>query len=124
MMSRWVVGLVLFFGILMMMLPKTDEKSLTKIASQSMLMCTKDFRELVAQQVIKEEPVAVEFRNKCPDLIASLEMGERGEMVITGNKHQLKMTLTPVVEDGKVRWSCHGEPAAAVTKLCRTYEGP
>ena len=123
MMSRWVVGVVLFFGILMMLLPKTDEKSLTKIASQSMLMCTKDFRERVAQKVIKGKAVAVEFRNTCPDLIASLEMDERGEMVITGNKHPLKMTLTPVVEGGKVRWSCHGEPAAAVTKLCRAYDG-
>ena len=122
-MSRWVVGVVLFFGILMMLLPKTDEKSLTKIASQSMLMCTKDFRERVAQKVIKGKAVAVEFRNTCPDLIASLEMDERGEMVITGNKHPLKMTLTPVVEGGKVRWSCHGEPAAAVTKLCRAYDG-
>jgi hypothetical protein len=120
MIGRWVVGVVLFFGVLMMMLPKTDEKSLTKIASQSMLMCTKDFRALVARQVIREEVVTVEFTNQCPDLIASLKMGERGEMVITGNKHPLKMTLNPVVENGKVRWSCRGEPAAAVTKLCRT----
>jgi hypothetical protein len=119
MISRWVVGVVLLFGILMMLLPKRDEASLTRIASQAMLMCTKDFREQVAQQVIKKEAVALEFKNKCPDLIASLEMNERGEMVITGNKHQLKMTLIPAVEGGKVRWSCHGEPAAAVTKLCR-----
>jgi hypothetical protein len=89
-----------------------------------MLMCTKDFRERVAQQVINAEVVAVEFKNRCPDLIASLEMGERGEMVITGNKHPLKMTLTPVVEGDKVRWSCRGEPAAAVTRLCRPYERP
>jgi hypothetical protein len=123
MISRWVVGVVLLFGILMMLLPKRDEASLTKIASQAMLMCTKDFREQVAQKMIKKEAVALEFKNQCPDLIASLEMDERGEMVITGNKHQLKMTLIPAVEGAKVRWSCHGEPAAAVTKLCRTFEG-
>lgn len=120
MISRWVVGVVLLFGILLMTLPKRDEASLAKIASQAMLMCTKDFREDVARKVINQERVSVEFKNPCPDLIASLEMDGRGEMVITGNKHPLKMTLAPVVEGGKVRWSCRGEPAAAVTKLCRT----
>lgn len=119
MISRWVVGVVLLFGILLLMLPKTDEDSLSKIASASMLMCTLDFREHVAQQVIRGETVAVEFRNKCPDLIAALEVDELGEMVIAGNKHQLKMTIRPVVEEGKLRWSCRGEPAAAVTKLCK-----
>lgn len=123
MISRWVVGVALLFGILLMMLPKRDEASLTKIASQAMLMCTKDFREQVAKKVIKKEAVAVEFKNKCPDLIASLKVDERGDMVITGNKHRLKMTLVPLVEGGKVRWSCRGEPAAAMTKLCRPVEG-
>jgi hypothetical protein len=122
MMSRWVVGVVLLFGILLMLLPKRDEASLARIASQAMLMCSKDFREQVAQQVIREEAVAVEFENKCPDLIASLVVDARGGMVIAGNKHALKMTLMPAVEGGTVRWSCRGEPAAAVTKLCRTFD--
>lgn len=119
MISRWVVGVVLLFGILLLTLPKRDEDSLSKIASASMLMCTLDFRERVAQQVLRGESVAVEFGNKCPDLIAALGVDERGEMVISGNKHPLKMTISPVVEGGKVRWSCRGEPAAAVTKLCK-----
>jgi hypothetical protein len=123
MIGRWVVGVALLFGILLMTLPKRDEASLARIASQSMLMCSKDFRERVAQQVIRQEAVAVEFENKCPDLIASLQVDAQGEMVIAGNRHPLKMTLTPVVEGGTVRWSCRGEPAAAVTKLCRTFGG-
>jgi hypothetical protein len=32
MISRWVVGVVLLFGILLFMLPKTDEQSLARIA--------------------------------------------------------------------------------------------
>jgi hypothetical protein len=120
MISRWVVGVVLLFGILLMMLPKRDEASLARIASQAMLMCTMDFRQDVARKVIQQEAVAVAFKNKCPDLIASLEVDVRGEMTITGNKHPLKMILSPVVESGKVRWSCRGAPAAAMTKLCRT----
>ena len=119
MITRWVVGVALLFGILLTMLPKRDEASLARIASQAMLMCTQDFRARVAQKVVREEAVALEFSNTCPDLIASLDVDARGGMVIAGNKHPLKMKLTPVVDGGKVRWSCHGEPAAAVTKLCR-----
>lgn len=119
MIKRIIVSLVLLFGILMLTLPKTDEKSVAKIASGSMLMCSLDFRKQVEQQVLKEESVTSEFNNTCPDLIASLEVSEEGEIVITGNKHQLTMTLVPVVEGGKVRWSCRGEPAESVTKLCK-----
>ena len=118
MLSRWVVGVVLLFGILLFMLPKTDEKSLSRIASTSMLACTKDVREKVATQILREEAIAVAFANHCPDLIASLEVNDQGEMVIAGNRYKLTMRLNPVVEDGKVRWSCHGAPVEAVTKLC------
>lgn len=122
MIIRWVVGVALFFGVLIMLLPGTDEASRLRIASQAMLMCTQDFREQVAQQVIDEVPVTVEFRSTCPDLIASVAIDERGGMVIRGKRHPLTMTLTPVVEGGKARWSCRGEPAVAVTKLCRPFE--
>lgn len=118
MIVRWVVGVVLLFAILMMTLPKRDEASLAKIASQAMLMCTQDFREQVARKLVNEDAVTVEFKNTCPDLIASLQMDERGGMVITGNKHRVRMELTPAVSGGEVRWHCRGEPAAAVTRLC------
>ncbi|WP_303903489.1 hypothetical protein [Thiohalomonas denitrificans] len=114
-----IIGVVLLFGILLLSLPKRDEESLAKIASASMLMCTMELRERVARQVIREEAIDAEFRSKCPDLIAALEVNELGNMVITGRKHQLKMTLSPIVEGGKIRWSCRGEPAATVTKLCK-----
>lgn len=117
--SRWVVGVALLVGILLVMLPKRDEQSLAKIASTSMLMCTADFRAQVAQQLIRKETVSAEFINKCQDLIAALEVSERGEVVITGKKYHLKVALTPIAEDGKVRWSCHGEPASAMTRLCK-----
>ncbi len=119
MLKRVIVSLVLLFGILLLTLPKRDEASLAKIASGSMLMCTLDFREQVAQQLMRKEPVTVQFVNKCPDMIASLEISESGGIVITGNKHPLTMTLTPVMENDKVRWSCQGEPAGSVTKLCK-----
>lgn len=119
MISRWIVGVTLLFGILLMMLPNRDEESLTKIASTSMLMCTSELRKAVALQVLHEAPVTVTPSNRCPDLIASTEVSETGRMVITGRTHSLKMTLTPVVEAGEVRWSCLGEPAANITKLCK-----
>ncbi len=119
MISRWIVGVVLLFGILLMLLPDTDEKSLAKIASASMLMCSSHLREQVALQVLSDETVSVEFKNPCPDLIATVEVEESGGMVITGNTHPLMIRLIPVVEEGKVRWSCRGEPAAMVTNLCK-----
>lgn len=119
MIIRWVVGVVLLFGILLLMLPKSDPESLSKIASASMLMCTVDFREQVARRLIRKEAVTLEFTNTCPDLIAALEMSESGEMVITGSGYPLAMRLIPVVDGGGVRWRCHGEPAEAVTKLCK-----
>ncbi len=119
MISRWVVGVVLLFGILLAMLPKTDEQSLARIASASMLMCTKDFRERVGQQILKSEPVEAEFKNACPDLIASLEVDEAGAIEMAAKKHQLKISLNPVVDNGKVRWSCRGEPATSIAKICK-----
>ena len=119
MLSRWVVGVVLLFGILLFMLPKSDEQSLSRIASTSMLACTKELREQVAQQVLREESVEATFKNRCPELIANLETDPQGGVRITGNKHPLTMHLQPVVENGKVRWSCRGEPEGVVTKLCR-----
>jgi hypothetical protein len=120
MIKRIIVSLAILFGILLLTLPSTDEKSVARIASGSMLMCTKEFRGQVEQQVLRDEPVTVAFNNTCPDLIAALEVSEAGEMVITGSKHALTMTLTPAVENGKVTWSCRGKPEASITKLCKS----
>lgn len=119
MIARWIVGVVLLFGILLLLLPKSDEESRTKISSASMLMCTKAFRAEVAAQLLRGEAIDREFKNSCPSAIASLEVDEAGGMVLTGAKYPLKMTLSPVVENGKVRWSCVGEPEGDVTKLCK-----
>jgi hypothetical protein len=119
MIIRWVIGVALLFGILLATLPKTDEASRAKIASASMLMCTKDFRGRVARQLVRGEPVDTAFTNTCPDLVASLTVGEGGEMAIAGNKYPLTMSLTPVLADGSVRWSCRGMPAESIAKLCK-----
>lgn len=119
MIKRVIVSLALLFGILLLTLPKTDNESVAKIASGAMLMCTLDFRKQVEAQLDRGEAVSAEFNNSCPDTIASLEISEQGEIVITGNKHPLTMTLTPVMENGKVRWSCQGTPAGSVSKLCK-----
>jgi hypothetical protein len=119
MIYRWLVGVALLFAILLLMLPNKDEKSVDKIASASMLACTLDYRDQVGRQLIRKESVAVRFENKCLNVIAAVEVSEQGVIVITGREHQLKLTLSPVVENDKVHWSCRGEPAAAVTKLCK-----
>ena len=119
MIYRWLIGVVLLFAILLLMLPSKDENSVAKIASASMLACTLDFRDQVGRQLIRKEAVAVKFENKCQNVIAAVEVGERGDIVINGKGQQLKLTLSPVVDNGKLRWSCYGEPAGAVTNLCK-----
>ena len=119
MLARWLVGIVLLFVILLMMLPKTDEQSLSRIGSASMLACTKTFRQEVSVQVLDKKPVTTTFNNTCPDLIATLQVDTSGAMLITGNKYPVRMQLQPVVENAKVRWSCNGEPIEMVTKLCK-----
>lgn len=119
MIGRWAVGVTMLFVILLLMLPDTDEQSLARIASTSMLMCTKDLREQVASEVLAAEGVEVEPTIACPELIAALEIGEQGEMMIRGKEHPLTMWLEPIIEGDKVRWSCRGEPAELVSKLCK-----
>lgn len=119
MIYRWLVGVVLLFAILLLMLPNKGDESVAKIASASMLACTLDFRVRVGTQLLRNEPITMKFDNKCQNVIAAVDVGERGDIVITGNEHQLKLTLSPVVDNDKVHWSCRGEPAGAVTKLCK-----
>jgi hypothetical protein len=119
MMTRWVAGVVVLFGILLLMLPNTDEKSLSRIASTSMLACTKDMREQVIRQLEQEQPVNTEHKNPCPDQIASLELNESGELVIKGKKYPITMRMRPVIEDNGSHWSCRGEPVDHITKLCK-----
>ena len=68
MIYRWLIGVALLFAILLLMLPSRDEKSVAKIASASMLACTLDFRDQVGRQLVRKEPVAVKFENKCQDI--------------------------------------------------------
>ena len=117
MIYRWLIGVALMLAILLLMLPSKDEKSVAKIASASMLVCTLDFRDQVVRQLVKKETIDVKFENKCSNVIAAVEVGERGDIVITGKEHQLKLTLSPVVNNDKVHWSCRGEPVESVTKL-------
>lgn len=119
MIFRWLIGIALLFAILLMLLPNRSEHSEERIASASMLACTLDFRDRVAQQLIRNETPTAKFEYKCPNVIAAVEVNARGEIAITGTQHQLKLTLSPVVDKSTVHWSCHGEPAGLVTKLCR-----
>ena len=119
MIYRWLIGVALLFAILLLMLPSKDEKSVARIASTSMLACTLDFRNQVGLQLIRKESVSVKFENKCQNVIAAVEVGERGDIVISGKELQLKLTLSPIIDNDKLRWSCQGEPVEAVTKLCK-----
>jgi len=119
MIFRWLFGVALLFAILLVLLPNKGENSDARIASASMLACTLDFREQVGRQLAAKAAVTAKYNNKCQNVIAAVEVGEHGEIAITGTQHQLRLTLSPVESNGKLRWSCRGEPAEAVTKLCK-----
>ena len=119
MMIRWVVGVALLFGVLLVMLPDTGEKSRAKMTSTAMLMCTMHYRQQVGKQILRGEPVTARFKNTCPALIAHLKVDKDGRIAITGKKYNLRMVLTADVKGDKVRWSCRGEPAAHISKLCK-----
>lgn len=119
MITRMVVVVTVLFSVLLLMLPKTDDASTMKIASASMLMCTRDYRAAVAEQVIRKEAVDLAFNNTCPDAISELTVDDGGMITISSVKHRLTMVLSPEHENGSVRWSCRGEPEQAVTALCK-----
>ena len=119
MLTRMVVGISLLFTILLLMLPRTDEKSAARLASASILMCTKDFRSAIAGRFGEDDLSGVVFENTCPSVIESLLVDAHGEITIRAKSHELIMVLSPRFDGGQVRWGCRGEPAHAVSPLCK-----
>lgn len=120
MIVRWIVGVALLFGILLLMLPDRDEESLARIASASMLACTTSLRSQLEEQLAHSEAVSMAaYQNPCPDLIAQLEIAEQGIILIRRKKHPITMELTPQWTEEGARWRCQGEPQALITRLCR-----
>jgi hypothetical protein len=119
MIKRMIISTAILFAMLLLLLPKTDDTSKQKMASVSMLMCTKDYRAAIAEQVRRKVAVDLVFKNSCPDLISGVEVDETGELHLRNTTHSLSMVLTPLVEKNKVRWSCRGEPAELITSLCK-----
>lgn len=120
MIKRMIVGVAILFAILLFMLPKTDESSKKKMASASMLLCTRDYRTAIAAQLAHHQTVDLVFDNKCPALISGVEVSEEGALTLYNKSYGLVLMLTPMIEKGQVRWSCHGEPATQITSLCKS----
>ena len=119
MIKRMVVATFLLFAVLLFMLPRTDEASKMKMVSAAMLMCSNDFRKSVAESLLQEEVSKLRFGNRCPDLIARLELDDDGVITLHGAQHGIVMELVPEVGHGQLHWSCHGTPAGAITSLCK-----
>jgi hypothetical protein len=119
MIKRMLVGTFILFAILLLMLPKTDETSKKKMASAGMLMCSNDFRKAVTERLQRGEALDLQFDNSCPKLIAALQLDDAGVITLHGAQHGVTLVLTPRSDGGAVRWSCRGQPAELVTKLCK-----
>ena len=112
----------MLFAVLLLLLPKTDDVSKKKMVSAAMLMCSKDFRKQVVEQLHSAEPGELgelPFNNSCPNLIASVDVDEAGKITLRGSQHGIRMVLTPKIASGNVRWSCQGQPAEIITPLCK-----
>ena len=119
MIKRMTVATFILFALLLFMLPRTDDASKKKMASAAMLMCSNGFRQAVMERVGSGQPMELQFDNSCPELIADVLVDESGTITLQGAQHGIRMELSPVSEGGRFRWSCSGEPAEAITKLCK-----
>ncbi len=119
MIKRMIIAVVILFAVLLFMLPKTDDASKKKMASAAMLMCSNDFRKAVADHLHNKKEGFPKFDNRCPELIAKISVDDEGTINLIGAKHGLHIVLTPIEVSTGIRWSCHGQPAEAITKLCK-----
>lgn len=119
MIQRIILSIAVLFGVLLFLLPKPDEAGKQHMASAGMLACSKDFRQDVIEQLKRGDDSSPTFNNTCPGLIRDIEAGPSGEVTIHGVEHHIVMTLRPVFEGDKMRWSCQGSPAEFITKLCK-----
>lgn len=119
MIRRMVVATFLLFAVLLFMLPRTDEDAKRKMVSGAMLMCSNEFRKAVEEMLLREEEPTVKFNNRCPDLIARLEIDDESVLTLYGAQYGIVMELVPEIGQRRVRWSCHGTPAEAITSLCK-----
>ncbi len=107
------------FIILLLMLPKSDPDAQAKMASAAMLMCAKEYRQVVAGWLAVEDAKLPPFDNRCPATITSLEVDEAGVITLYNATHRLTVVLTPQQQATGLMWGCRGEPARLVTKLCK-----
>lgn len=120
MIKRMVVSVALLFAVLLLMLPRSDERSQNKMISAAMLMCSQPYRELVAEEIRRGHQEYPPFNNSCPELISRIDLDDQGAMLLTNTKQRLTLSLTAsLLGDGKVHWSCRGEPSAEITSLCK-----
>ncbi|NOR51452.1 MAG: hypothetical protein GQ470_02430 [Gammaproteobacteria bacterium] len=114
-----IIGLVFFVGALLLLMPDTDDASRNMIASGSMLLCIKDYRESVAQQVLSHTAAFPVFDDKCPKFGIDLKVNTEGVITLYSETYKLTMTLTPQIDGDEVSWSCYGEPEGNITALCK-----
>lgn len=119
MIQRIIISIAVLFGVLIFLLPKPDEAGKQRMPSAAMLVCSKEFRQAVVEQLRGGDGVMPAFNNTCPELIHTIETDETGEITIHGAQHDIVISLSPVFEDDKVRWSCQGTPEAFITRLCK-----
>ena len=114
-----LIGIVIFIGILLLLLPDIQEVPEERMASIAMAMCVTDIKTAISADIKKGKTIKTNYENKCPKLISKLSVHEDGNIETFNPTYRIHLSFKPTVQDGVVKWSCQGKPDAFVPKACR-----
>jgi len=118
-----LVGITIFIGLLLIMLPDFGEVSQERMTSASMTMCLRKVRAGIRSDLEKGNTVKTDYEIKCPKLISKLAVHSNGKIEVSNPTHGIQLSFEPVLKEGKVVWSCEGTPAEFVPTSCRQKTG-
>ena len=114
-----IAGITIFFGLLLVLLPDFGSVSEERMTSASMTMCIGKIRAGVKSDLLQGKPVKTDYEVKCPKLISRMQVHSNGSIEVYNPTHKIQLSFQPSVNEGKLSWSCKGEPAEHVPANCR-----
>jgi hypothetical protein len=118
-MKMSLIGMVIFIGILLLLLPDIQDVPEERMASVAMAMCVADIKIAISADLKKGKKIKTNYENKCPKLISKLSVREDGNIETFNPTYRIQLLFKPILKDGVVKWSCQGKPDAFVPKACR-----
>ena len=114
-----IVGIVIFVGLLLILLPDFGKVSEERMTSASMTMCIGKIKAGVKSDLLKGNTVKTDYKVKCPKLISQVQVHANGRIEVYNPTHKIRLSFKPVLNEDKLIWSCEGTPAEFVPAACR-----